>query len=67
MSGMSSLTAVQRVRQGRRTNWRIGQLIAFAHGPDRANIFRWRVRELGPDGLPAQSELVGGRGWKRTA
>lgn len=51
------MTARQRVLTGQRNNWRIGQLIAFVHGPGRKNIYRWRVSKL-KNGKPKQSKLV---------
>lgn len=50
------MTALQRVKTGNRRNWRIGQLIAFVHGPGRANIYRFRVTEI-KDGKPNRSKL----------
>ncbi len=57
-------TSRQRVLSGERINWRIGQLIAFVHGPGRENIYRFRVASIGANGLPSQSRLVGGKPWK---
>jgi hypothetical protein len=51
------MTARERVLSGNRLNWRVGNLIAFAHGPDRKNIFRFRVAEL-KDGKPYRVPLV---------
>jgi len=62
----NNLSAVQRVRAACRQNWKVGQLIAFSHGPDRKNIYRFRVVSLGDDGTPMHSKLVGGRPWKNT-
>ena len=55
--GKEGMTARQRVLCGQRLNWRIGNLIAFAHGPNRRNIYRLRVDEL-RDGKPYRAHLV---------
>lgn len=51
------MTAIQRVRNGNRINWKVGQLIAFVHGPGRKNIFRFRITSL-KDGKPNTHRLV---------
>lgn len=59
MSATSELmTARQRVLSGNRRNWRVGNLIAFQHGPDRRNVYRFRVTELGPNGMVTRMELT---------
>lgn len=60
----NTLTARQRVLSGNRKNWKVGQLVAFVHGPGRANIYRFRVTAL-KDGKPSTSTLVGGRPWSK--
>lgn len=54
---IGSMSARQRVLSGRRMNWRIGQLIAFVHGPGRKNIYRFRAVEI-REGRPYRSRLV---------
>jgi|KBSSwiStaDraftv2_1062776.scaffolds.fasta_scaffold383256_5 hypothetical protein len=57
MSDKAIMSARQRVLSGNRLNWRVGQLVAFVHGPGRRNIYRFRIEEL-RDGLPFKSRLV---------
>lgn len=63
---MSDMTALQRVKSGNRRNWRVGQLIAFVHGPGRKNIYRFRVVELTEDGKrPLRSHPATESPWTR--
>jgi hypothetical protein len=58
---VEELTPRERVLTGRRRGWKVGQLIAFVHGPGRTNIFRSRVTSLGTDGRPSTFRLVESR------
>lgn len=51
-----NLTPRQRVLSGKRNNWKVGQLIAFVHGPGRENIYRFRIVEL-KDGKPYKTRF----------
>jgi hypothetical protein len=52
-----ALSPRQRTLTGARQNWRVGQLLAFSHGPSRQNIYRFRVDQL-QDGRPVRMHLV---------